>query len=309
MKIVPLAAESLGVRSSATFVETTDVRILIDPGVSLAPVRFGLPPHPLEIRAMNESWRTIKEYAARSDILVITHYHFDHFDPTEPLVFRDKVLIHKDPKEHINSRQRERARAFSMSVGKLPRCVEIADNGSFDFGTTRIRFSAAVPHGSSQKAGWVVEASIREGDSCFLYTSDIQGAGRSEHLTFIRGEEPDVIYIDGPPTYMMGQAFTREDLHFSLDNIRAVIETTPVQTLIMDHHVIRDPNWDTEIGDLRVSSEKSSKMLVTAAGFLGREDEMLEAHRRQLFAWHPDMPEEPIARNRNFQLVRELQKK
>ena len=80
MKIVPLAAESLGVRSSATFVETTDVRILIDPGVSLAPVRFGLPPHPLEIRAMNESWRTIKEYAARSDILVITHYHFDHFD-------------------------------------------------------------------------------------------------------------------------------------------------------------------------------------------------------------------------------------
>jgi predicted metallo-beta-lactamase superfamily hydrolase len=309
MKIIPLAAESMGVRSSATFVETADVRILIDPGVSLAPVRFGLPPHPLEIRAMNESWRTIKEYALRSDILVITHYHFDHFDPTEPLVFRDKVLLLKHPKEQINSSQRERARALSKSFGTLPRRVESADNGSFAFGNTRIQFSSAVPHGPSQKVGWVVEASVREKDFCFLYTSDIQGASRPEHVTFIRREEPDVLYIDGPLTYMMGQAFTRGDLQSSLDNIRAIIETRSVQTLIMDHHVIRDPNWKEEIKELFASAEKSGKKLVTAAGFLGREDEMLEAHRRQLFAWHPEMPEERIMRNTNFQLVKELQNK
>jgi predicted metallo-beta-lactamase superfamily hydrolase len=48
---------------------------------------------------------------------------------------------------------------------------------------------------------------------------------------------------------------------------------------------------------------------VTAAGFLGKEDEILEAHRRQLFAWHPDMPEEVIRRNSNFQLVKELAKR
>jgi hypothetical protein len=45
---------------------------------------------------------------------------------------------------------------------------------------------------------------------------------------------------------------------------------------------------------------------VTAAGFLEKEDEILEAHRRQLFAWHPDMPEEAIRRSRTFQLVKEL---
>jgi predicted metallo-beta-lactamase superfamily hydrolase len=309
MNIIPLAAESMGVRSSATYVETGDVKILIDPGVSLAPVRFGLPPHPLEIRAMNESWRIIKDYAARSDVLVITHYHFDHFDPTEPLVFRDKVLLIKHAKDHINSSQQERARVLRRSFGTLPRRVEYADGGSFDFGDTRIRFSPAVPHGPSAKVGWVVEVSIREDDFCFLYTSDVQGASRSEHMTFIGAENPDMLYIDGPLTYMMGQGFTREDLHSSLANIREAVETTRVRTIVIDHHVLRDPNWKEACSELFALAEKNGKKLVTAAGFHGKEDEMLEARRRQLFARHPDMPEERIARNRNFQLVRELEKK
>jgi len=309
MNIIPLAAESMGVRSSATYVETRDVKILIDPGVSLAPVRFGLPPHPLEIKAMNESWRIIKDHAARSDILVITHYHFDHFDPTEPLVFRDKVLLIKHAKEHINSSQQERARVLRRSFGTLPRRVEYADGGSFVFGDTSIRFSPAVPHGPNAKVGWVVEVSVREDDFCFLYTSDVQGASRPEHMTFIGAENPDMLYLDGPLTYMMGQGFTREDLHSSLANIREAVEATRVRAIVIDHHVLRDPNWKEACAELFTLAEKNGKKLVTAAGFHGKEDEMLEARRRQLFAWHPDMPEERIARNRNFQLVRELEKK
>ncbi|WP_286244027.1 hypothetical protein [Methanobacterium ferruginis] len=42
MKIVPLAFESMGVRSMATFLET-DQKILVDPGTSIAPKRFGFP--------------------------------------------------------------------------------------------------------------------------------------------------------------------------------------------------------------------------------------------------------------------------
>ena len=44
MKVVPLAAESLGVRSMATYVEAAGVGLLLDPGASLAASRFGLPP-------------------------------------------------------------------------------------------------------------------------------------------------------------------------------------------------------------------------------------------------------------------------
>jgi predicted metallo-beta-lactamase superfamily hydrolase len=309
MNIIPLAAESLGVRSSATFVETSDVKILIDPGVSLAPRRFGLPPHPLEIKAMNESWRIIKEHASRADILIITHYHFDHFDPTEPMVFRDKVLFIKHPKEYINASQRERARALSKNYGTLPRRVEFADNNSFAMNNTRIRFSPAVPHGPGADVGWVVGVSISEGERCFLFTSDVQGLCRPEHLAFIHAEDPDTLYLDGPLTYMMGQAYSHQDLRASIHNVCDALTMTRMQTLIMDHHGLRDPNWKKQIAEISASAEKRGKKVITAAGFLGKEDELLEAHRQQLFARHPDMPEERIMRSRNFHLVKELEKK
>jgi len=52
IKAVPLAAESLGVRSVCTYVETWDVRILLDAGVSLCSNRYGFSPHPLEYEAI-----------------------------------------------------------------------------------------------------------------------------------------------------------------------------------------------------------------------------------------------------------------
>jgi len=47
IRVVPLAEESFGVRSMCTYVETPDVRVLLDAGVSLGPNRFGFPPYPL----------------------------------------------------------------------------------------------------------------------------------------------------------------------------------------------------------------------------------------------------------------------
>jgi len=35
IKVIPLADESFGVRSMCTYIETPDVKILTDPGVSL----------------------------------------------------------------------------------------------------------------------------------------------------------------------------------------------------------------------------------------------------------------------------------
>jgi predicted metallo-beta-lactamase superfamily hydrolase len=308
MIITPLAAESLGVRSSAFFVETADVRVLIDPGVSLATRRFGLPPHPLEIRAMNESWRVVKEFAAKAEVLVITHYHFDHFDPTEPLVFNGKTLLVKHPMENINTSQRGRARELIRNFRTLPRRVEFADNGEFRFGNTVIRFSPAVPHGPNAKVGWVVEVSIREGEACFLHTSDIQGAVLPQQAAFIRAEGPDTLYLDGPLTYMLGQEFSPGDLRASITNICDIIETTRVQTLIIDHHLLRDPKWKEEIKEVFAGAGKTGKKVVTAAGFLGRDEEILEAHRRQLYAWNPDMPAEPTQRSGNFKLTKELAK-
>ena len=80
-RIVPIAFDSFGVRSMATFVETDDLRILIDPGVALAPIRYGLEPHLLEWQRHDESWEEVKQYAENADVLIVTHDHYDHHDP------------------------------------------------------------------------------------------------------------------------------------------------------------------------------------------------------------------------------------
>ena len=53
MKIIPLAFDSLGVRSMATGVET-DLRIIIDPGAALGPSRYNLPPSKIELQRLEE---------------------------------------------------------------------------------------------------------------------------------------------------------------------------------------------------------------------------------------------------------------
>ena len=61
MNVKPLASESLGVRSMATYVETKDCKILIDPSAALGPKRYGLSPHQKERIVLSKT----KESACR----------------------------------------------------------------------------------------------------------------------------------------------------------------------------------------------------------------------------------------------------
>ena len=81
MKVVPMASDSLGVRSMATYVETQDCKILIDPSVALGPKRYELPPAEQEIMALektkNKIARTAKQctYLPYHTIIMITTTH------------------------------------------------------------------------------------------------------------------------------------------------------------------------------------------------------------------------------------------
>ena len=81
IKVSPLAAESFGVRSMCTLVETPDVAVLLDAGIALAPYRFSLPPHPVEFQTIANLRRTIAKAADKAEVTTISHYHFDHHTP------------------------------------------------------------------------------------------------------------------------------------------------------------------------------------------------------------------------------------
>ncbi|MEO0119221.1 MAG: MBL fold metallo-hydrolase, partial [candidate division WOR-3 bacterium] len=160
MKIVPLASDSLGTRSMATYVESENIGILIDPAVALSPSRFNLPPHPLELQRKEEQLNLIKEKAKQSSIIIITHYHYDHHNPDELSIYQDKILLIKDLENFINESQKIRAHYFLEKIKGVPKRIEIADNKEWLMENIKIKFSSPVTHGPKEYLGYVIQILI-----------------------------------------------------------------------------------------------------------------------------------------------------
>lgn len=292
MNIVPLSSDSMGARSMATFIETRDLRIMIDPGVALGPYRYGLPPHPLEWEKLENDWKVIVEYTRKADIVVITHYHYDHHNPWDDLeIFRDKVLIVKDPNSNINYSQRRRAYFFLKQVGEIPRRVEVAEGFKTCIGETELEISNAVFHGVDSKLGYVVEVYVRDGLGSFLYSSDVEGISVDDQLLFILEKKPRVVMIDGPMTYMLGYRYSMESLKASTRNLLRLIDMD-VDVIILDHHLLRDLAWRDRLVEVISRAEDRGVRVLTSAEYAGRRLNMLEARRRELYEMYPVKPSE-----------------
>ncbi len=281
MKIIPLAFDSMGTRGMATFLDLSK-KILIDPSVALSPSRYNLPPHPLELARKEDQWRAIMECAKETDIIIITHYHYDHHNPDFPELFRDKTVIIKNPKENLNEGQKERASIFLQRINRLAKEVLIGDGTSFQLDNIEITCSKAVCHGVSKKLGMVIEVAIKEGAEKFLFTSDVQGMPLEEQILFILEQNPDIIFMDGPMTYLLNYRYRLEDLAHSLLNILRVINETKVSKFILDHHLLRDMNYKNHLEEIFASNLGNTEIL-TAAEFAGKPNDLFEARRQELY--------------------------
>jgi predicted metallo-beta-lactamase superfamily hydrolase len=275
MKIIPLAADSMGTRSMATLVETKDIKLVIDPGVALAPERFSLPPHPVEIKRMEEHWNAIKKAAKEADILIVTHYHFDHHMPDSAEIFKGKIAMLKDTSTHINKSQIARSAKFLKNMGELPKEIIHTDGKEFRYGGTRIKFSAPMTHGLENRLGYVTEVLIDDGDRKFIHTSDVLGPCTDEQTAFIINENPDTAFIDGPMYFSMKQAIA---------NLRGIIQECDIKELVIDHHLLRDLKWKEKIsGVFKEAEKKKTTRILTAAEYAGKENDLLEAKRKELY--------------------------
>jgi len=284
MKIVPLAADSLGARSMATLVETPDVRILLDPGVRLAPYRYDLPPHPTEEERQRECWRRIREAARKADVLTVSHYHFDHHNPDAPSIYRGKLAFLKDGKVRINRSQRERAGAFVRALKSYPKEVRVADGNCVDLGGTELRFSPAVPHGPTDELGYVVMARIAHRWETFVHTSDVLGPPLKAHLSFLLDSDPTILYVDGPMTHMP-ENYPDSETKKSLANLLRVVRSTRIRTVLVDHHALRDRDWTEWMGPLREAARDHGVVVQTAAEYAGKAIDQLEANRDRLYGF------------------------
>lgn len=283
LKVKPVAFDSFGVRSMATYVETDDCKVLIDPAAALGPRRYGLAPHPKELERLKELWTDLKKYAAKSDVLIVTHYHYDHHDPDEAEIFKDKMVYLKDPKKNINKSQQTRASYFLKKLEGLPKSIEIADGATFQHGKTEIKISPAVFHGTSSRLGYVLEVSISFAGEKMVYTSDVEGPSVEEQAAFILQENPDLLILDGPMTYMLGYRYSGESLVRSIENIKTIIRETRVRDIILDHHFLRDMNHKKHLGEVYEYASENGVRVRNAAEYIGRDADMLEARRKELY--------------------------
>ncbi len=264
----------------ATSVQTDDISIVIDPAVALAPNRYGLLPHPLEERARGELWARVREAVAEADVLVVTHYHYDHVEPEEPGLYGGKRVLLKHPRRMINPSQRERAASFLESVRGIAGEISYADNKGFRFDGTEVRFSRPVPHGAMTARGYVVEVGVDDGDT-FVYTSDVQGPQLEEQVAFIMEETPEVLFVDGPTTYI-DSPYVPIDLRKANENLVRIIRETEIALLVVDHHLTRDLDYRDRIRPVFQAGEEHGVVVQVAAEYLDVEPNLLEARRREL---------------------------
>jgi predicted metallo-beta-lactamase superfamily hydrolase len=286
-----------------TYVETSDTKILLDAGASLAPKRLGYPPHPREYLALAECRKKIVEAAEKADIITLSHYHFDHHTPsytdwftnwssTEAAkqIYDGKVVLAKSYRSMVNASQRRRGWMFKKTGGSYAKKLENADGRLFKFGETTLRFSDPVFHGPEKsELGWVLMTSVGYADEKVVFTSDVQGPMHSPSLNWILAEKPHLVIVGGPPTYLAGFKVKDEEIEMGIQNLKSLVENVP--TTVLGHHTLRDEQWRNQVQPIFDAATENGNTLLTAAEYLGKENNFLEFHRRQLFEMEPPSSE------------------
>jgi len=299
IRIVPLADESFGVRSMCTYVETPDLRILLDAGVSLAPNRLGFSPHPKEYEAIAECRERIAKASKKAEVVTLSHYHFDHHTPSyvdwfcnwsspdvARQIYEGKIVLVKSYRDMVNFSQRRRGWMFQKTGGKHAKILEIADGKTFGFGDTRVKFSEPVFHGpADSELGWIIMTSIEYDGEKMLFASDVQGPMCDLTLEIILAEQPRLIIIGGPPTYLGEFRVKKEHIELGMQNLEKIATSVPLT--VLGHHLLRDEEWKQLSQPIFDAAKNSGNIVVTAAEFMGKENNVLEFRRKRLFELEP----------------------
>jgi len=292
LEIIPLGEESLGVRSMCLKVDVDGTVFILDPGASLAPRRFGLPPHPMEIEAIKEFRKRLNESLKEAEYIFISHYHRDHFTPVYKSIYmgtegeniykKKKVLV----KNYNNANYSQKVRGYMLEKdAKYSSSVWIfADGKSFKIGDIKVKVSDPIPHGKEgSKTGFIIGISIKQKGFDLTYIPDVQGPLSKKAVKFARETNPDMLVIGGFPYYLLGYVFNDEDLELSRRFLVEIVKDVKPETLVIGHHLLRSTDWTKAIPE--------GLDFKTYSGIMGKEENILEAKRKELYENYKVSPE------------------
>jgi predicted metallo-beta-lactamase superfamily hydrolase len=341
----PIWFDSLGAKSSCTLVRTPDVRVLIDPGAAVMQPSFPAT-WAKKLYWYERAKLAIKRAAKCADVVVISHYHYDHFTDFDRALYGGKLLLTKDPNSWVNDSQRGRAEHFfdnlcrsfgEVSLGEvlqksvrrrygnpldeIPRSrdrdfgdynkrrrelfkkglkwfqgrvvrwnsskvipelkfedveVKFPEGREFKFGGTKLRFTAPMFHGIEfSRVGWVFATTVECGGEKLIHSSDLGGPIIEDYADWIVHENPDVLVLDGPMTYMRGYLVTKTTLDRAVANAVRILEETDLELMIYDHHLPREPKFRENVRRVWEVGARERKEVLTAAELLGKRPAVL----------------------------------
>jgi len=309
MEIEILGTESLGVRGLCCFVKTKNREILIDPGIALGYKRSKLLPHPFQVAVDEKIQKKIIQRWSEATDIVISHFHGDHV----PLTDANPYQLNIEKVSGLNSEVKIWAKSYSLSKTEDRRAISISFYLNKDLIAAEgkesgvMSFSIPVPHGEVNNNLDTVTMTRIEEDYVFVHASDIQLLN-DESISQILSWHPDIVLISGPPIYL--SRLSEEQVETAWN--RAIKLSQKVDTLILDHHLLRNYsglNWLDKLAN------KTKTNIVCAADFMKKPRLLLEAQRKSLYEkmpvperWHESYAESKVNTNRYWNLGRKFYK-
>jgi len=280
-----IGTESLGVRGLCCLVKVGKRRIVIDPGVALGYLRHGFLPHPLQVAEGERVRQRIITALTTATDVVFSHFHGDHIplrhaNPYQlaighlPANFKNICCWSKGT-DSLGRTMMQRAQDLKELLGCNFHDAEDLMDDSF------MRFSKAVRHGGARNPAQdtVMMTRIDLGDTVFVHASDIQLLDAAT-IDYLIAWQPDIVLAAGPPLYL--EIFSPAMCQAAWENGLRLAQN--VETLILDHHLMRDQQGPVWLKDL---SAAAGKEVYCAADFMGRKRLLLEAERTKLYETMP----------------------
>ncbi len=297
IRVEPLADESLGVRSMALLVEIGVDTILFDAGVSLAPKRYGLPPHPSELEALEAARKRILKAASKANVVFTSHYHKDHYTPnayslyeaSSPDIFKKtysgKNVIALDPNVGTTRNQVKRAQVFFRALAGKAKITRMSGGETYSLSEACSVKGLLFSHGEGKLGKVLAALLICEEQHVLLYIPDVQGPPSRSSAEQIVKLAPRVLVIGGPPLYLAGGKVSFQTIKDEMSNFAKIIrELGETGTKVfISHHILRDPSWEDALEEYGVERDYYSLY----SDRYGREPELLEAYRQALYEYSP----------------------
>lgn len=146
------------------------------------------------------------------------------------------------------------------------------ENRSFRFGETVLKFSTPLFHGIEySRVEWVFYTVIEDEEYKLLHSSGLNGPIIEDYAEMIIRENPDILILDGPMTYMFGYMLNR-----AIENAVKIVEDTDFKLMIYDHHLPREPRFRERTKDVWDIAKKLNKNVLTASEYYGSLPKVLD---------------------------------